>query len=110
MGLESQLHKVKPKTRNQYIADFQIIKEFQRKGHELREQVKQNPVRNGMLLTREYCEAEMAVLKELCPDIAAHDSKVRLKAWYWVLRQDWGKDFRASPYEQRYFNGKFTNA
>lgn len=110
MGLDSQLHKVSAQARNRYLADKPIVDAFRKHGHDLREQVKQDPVRNGMLLTRDCCDAEIGVIKELCPDVEAHDAKVRLKAWYWVLRQDWGKDLRASPYEQRYFNGKFTDA
>lgn len=110
MGLETQLVKVLPITRGRYLKNRAVIEQFRAEGHALREQVRQDPERNGHLLTRELHPVEMEVVKELCPGVSADNAKERQKAWYWVLNQHWGEDLRASPYDQRYFGGKLTNA
>ena len=103
MGLEAVLHKVPPLLAARYRKALPEIRRFQVSGHELREQCRQNPVRHGHLLTREMHPVELDIAKHLCRDLSARDPKVRQRAWYWVLKQDWGRDLRASPYEQRYF-------
>ena len=108
MGLESQLHKVPADLLLKYRENTRDINGFRMLGYELRKSVRQDPVRNGHLLTREMHPVEMEVVEYLCPGIKAKGGKERLKAWYWVLRQDWGKDLRASPYDKRY-SGKSTN-
>ena len=105
MSLDSQLHKVPAPLRMRYQRHRGAISQFRRLGHKLREEVRQDPVRNGHLLTREMHPVEMDVLKALCPGVGADNAKERLKAMYWVLNQDWGKDLRASPYDQRYYGG-----
>ncbi len=109
MGIESQLDKLSPALRAKYRQHKAEIMPYRAAGHDLRERVRQDPVRNGHLLTREMHPTELEAVKELCSDTAAHNARVRLKAWYWVLRQDWGKDLRASPFEQRYY-GQSTDA
>ncbi len=108
MGLESQLHKVPADLLLKYRENIRDINGFRLRGYELRKDVRQNPVRNGHLLTREMHPVEVEVVGYLHPGIKARGAKERLKAWYWVLRQDWGKDLRASPYDKRYY-GKSTN-
>ena len=105
MGLETQLHKVDPRLRAKYLRNRPLIDQFKRQGHLLREQVKQDPVRHGHLLSREMHAIEMEVAKALCPGLAADNARERQKAMYWVLNQDWGKDLRASPYDKRYYFG-----
>ncbi len=89
-----------------YLHNQGAIKQFQKLGHELRKEVRQDPVRNGHLLTREMHPVEMEVLKVLCPGVGADNARERQKALYWVLNQEWGKDLRASPYDTRYYFGK----
>ena len=105
MSLDSQLYKVPAKLRMRYLHNIGHIRQFQKLGKVLRDEVKQDPVRNGHLLTREMHPLEMEVLKELCPGVSADNAKDRQKALYWVLNQEWGKDLRASPFDQRYYGG-----
>lgn len=110
MSLDSQLYKVPAKLRMKYFHNIGHIRQFQRLGKQLRDEVKQDPIRNGHLLTREMHPIEMEVLSVLCPGVKADNARERQKAMYWVLNQDWGKDLRASPFDQRYFIGKQANA
>lgn len=103
MGLESVLTKVPQSLASRYRKCLPEIRQFQASGHELREQCRQNPVRHGHLLTREMHPVELEIVKYLCRDLEAREPKTRQRAWYWVLKQDWGRELRASPYEQRYF-------
>jgi hypothetical protein len=103
MGLESVLDQVPASLAAEYRRRRHEIRQFQAEGHRLREEVRQNPVRHGHLLTREMHPTELAVCKALCRDLSVSNGKERTKAWYWVLRQPWGEELRASPYEQRYF-------
>ena len=110
MSLDSQLYKIPAKLRMRYLHNMGAIRQFQIMGKKLRDEVRQDPVRNGHLLTREMHPIEMDVLKVLCPGVGADNARERQKALYWVLNQEWGKDLRASPYDQRYFIGKPANA
>ena len=84
-----------------YIQSIHEINEFRRKGRELREKVKADPVRHGHLMTRELHPVEMEVLKYLNPELAQTDSKLKQKAWMKFLRKN--EDYRASPYAKRYY-------
>ncbi len=109
MSLDSRLKDFPSVLRNRYLLALPEIRKFQANGHELREKAKLNPLVEHNALTREMHEVEYDAVKFLCKDVAASDPKVKLDAWKWVLKQDWGKDLRASPYEQRYWSGP-TNA
>jgi len=97
------LEKVSPEVRSEYVRSMPYIKQFQKMGAELREKVKADPTRHGHLMTREMHKAEFDVLKELYPDLAKGEPKDRRNAWLKFLRTEQGKDFRASPYKQRYY-------
>lgn len=105
MSLDTQLHKLPPHLRVKYISALPEIRQFQRIGHELRQKFKLEPLVEHNALTREMHEVEVECLKFLVPDLKARDPNVKLKAIKWLCRQDWGKDFRASPYDKRYFPG-----
>ncbi len=103
MEIESQFYKIPSALRKRYYAAYNEIEAYRRTGYEMREKVRQNPVRNGHLVTREMHPVEVLILRKLCPEISSKDPKERLKGYKWICNQEWGKDFRASPYDKRYF-------
>ena len=107
-GLESKLRELPGYLQQAYIANLHEIRALQKRGEDLRRELKLDPLREHNAITREMHQVEHECLKHLIPDLKSTDAKVRLNAYKWLCRQEWGKDFRASPYEQRYWVGHDT--
>ena len=107
MGLETQLHKVPARLRDEYIADLPNIQLLRNRAVFLQKEGVANASANGHLFTREMRPVEVAIVEHLVPDARARegmdaDPKVRTKAWKWVLKQDWGRELAGMTYARRF--------
>lgn len=57
---------------------------------------------DGNFLTGELHLLEHEACKILCPALAHGTGTAQKEGWLWILKQPWGKDFRAAPFEKRY--------
>lgn len=103
MSLETQLTKLPQDVQWRYFAFLPEINQLRKLGHELREHAKLHPLREHNALTREMHQVEVEIVNLLMPETASKDAHQKLKAWKKVLKTDWGKDLRASPYDKVYF-------
>lgn len=58
--------------------------------------------RNGAFVSGEIHPIEMEAIQLLCPGVNGKGKNVT-KAWQWVFKQDWGKEFLNAPYEKTRF-------
>ena len=79
------------------------IDEFRRTRQIMREKGFQNGNRNGHLITGEMHPLEYEACKFLCPDLNIKNGQPKTKNWYWIIRQEWGKDLAAAPIERTRF-------
>ena len=57
---------------------------------------------NGNFLTGELHMLEHEACKILCPALVHGKGPAQKEGWFWILKQPWGKDFAAAPFEKRY--------
>lgn len=90
-----------------------IIKEASKRGAEIthirkvrqihRDKLERDGSRNGALITGEMHQLEYEAIRLLCPALQHPNGEDRDKTWQWILKQDWGKDFAAAPFEKTRF-------
>lgn len=68
----------------------------------MRLQLEQKANINGNLVTGELHELEYDACRFLCPAIRGGNGTAVREGWRWIMKQPWGKDFRAAPFEKRY--------
>ena len=79
------------------IIQFRVNRELQRKHCE------QEGKRNGHLMTGEIHPVELLAAEFLCPELKTSSWLAQMRAWRWVLKQDWGRDFDAAPIQRTRF-------
>ena len=92
MGLESQLHKLEPKLRAKYLRDLPNINFLREKWQVVGKDAAANAKANGHFFTREMRPVEVEVVEALVPATKTFVQKEKIKAWQWVLKQDWGRE------------------
>ena len=55
---------------------------------------------SGTLATFDLHPLEYEACRIMCPDLRHANWEAKQKAWQWILKQPWAKDFRASPFEK----------
>lgn len=102
MSLASQLHKVPVELREAYMADLPNINFLRQKWQVIGKDAAANAKANGHLFTREMRPIEVQIINYLVPATKYTDKKEGLKAWKWVMAQDWGREFSGLPMEKRF--------
>lgn len=57
---------------------------------------------NGNLVTGDLHALEYEACRLLCPALMHGDGVALKEGWRWIMRQSWGKEFRAAPFEKRH--------